>query len=305
MNLTQPITCLGEELDTAKDCFGWLQPSTNLLGDAAALKQRLDEDGYLYLPGYLDRAYVDEARNFLLHQISAMGLLNENAPVENGIARQPWQPTPCHHLVNDNLPLQQLLYDGPMIELYQRLLGNEISHFDFTGMRVMGPGHGTAPHADAVYMNRGSQQLFTSWTPLMEIDLDMGGLLVMPGSHKVDRLEKYFESDVDTYCTNKPNREPQDVHRWIGPVGDGKLTAHPAKLQKSLGLPWLTAERYQPGDVLIFGIRTVHASIDNTTNRIRLSTDSRYQRSNEELDERWIGPDPIGHGENARKGLIC
>lgn len=305
MNLNKTITCLGEALDTAEDCFGWLQSSNELLGDAVALKRRLDDDGYLYLTGYLDKANVDEARQFLLQQINALGLLDDSAPIEKGVARQPWQPTPCHHLVNDNVPLQQLLYDGAMIDLYQRLLGDEISHFDFTWTRVMGPGLGTAPHADAVYMNRGSQQLFTSWTPLMEIDLDVGGLLVMPGSHRVDRLEKYFESDVDTYCTNKPNREPQDVHQWIGPVGDGKLTQQPAKLQKSLGLPWLTAERYQPGDVLIFGIRTVHASIDNTTNRIRLSTDSRYQRSSEVIDERWVGPNPIGHGENARKGLIC
>jgi hypothetical protein len=49
------------------------------------------------------------------------------------------------------------------------------------------------------------------------------------------------------------------------------------------------------GDVLIFGMFTLHGSLTNTSNRFRLSADTRYQRSDEPVDERWIGDNPIAH----------
>jgi hypothetical protein len=45
--------------------------------------------------------------------------------------------------------------------------------------------------------------------------------------------------------------------------------------------------------------------MDNHTNRLRLSTDTRYQLASEPVDERWIGEDPIAHGPEAKKGIIC
>ena len=48
--------------------------------------------------------------------------------------------------------------------------------------------------------------------------------------------------------------------------------------------------------------------LDNHGRRIRISTDSRYQRSDETVDKRWISVDgrpPIRHGEEARQELIC
>jgi hypothetical protein len=50
---------------------------------------------------------------------------------------------------------------------------------------------------------------------------------------------------------------------------------------------------------------TVHASMDNQTNRFRLSSDSRYQLASEAIDERWIGEKPVGHGLAGKRGKIC
>jgi ectoine hydroxylase-related dioxygenase (phytanoyl-CoA dioxygenase family) len=66
----------------------------------------------------------------------------------------------------------------------------------------------------------------------------------------------------------------------------------------------LTAD-YRMGDVLIFSIKTVHASLDNGSDRIRLSSDTRYQRADEPADERWIGERPITHSLAAKRGRIC
>ena len=49
------------------------------------------------------------------------------------------------------------------------------------------------------------------------------------------------------------------------------------------------------GDALLFGMYTMHGSLTNTTNRYRLSCDTRYQLASEPADERWIGAKPKGH----------
>ena len=63
------------------------------------------------------------------------------------------------------------------------------------------------------------------------------------------------------------------------------------------------------GDVLVFTMRTVHAGTDNETPFVRLSTDSRYQRADAPVDERWVvgehGEAPVGHGLGAKVGKIC
>jgi hypothetical protein len=56
---------------------------------------------------------------------------------------------------------------------------------------------------------------------------------------------------------------------------------------------------------LVFSIYSLHASLDNTTDRVRLSSDSRYQPAGEPADERWIGENPIAHGPEAKRGMIC
>ena len=260
------------------------------------MRARLERDGYLYVPDYLDAGLVAEARRVLLEQLDDAQLLDRSADRAEGIAVSPWRSQPCHHLTKSNRPLQLLLYSGRMLQLHERLFAEEVRHFDFTWLRVIGPGHGTAPHCDSVYMGRGTPRLLTSWTPLMEITPDIGGLTLMPGSHKIKSLAEYRAGDVDTVCTNLPPQEPQDVHQWTGPVGDGKLTDNPAKLQQDLGLPWVTSECYRPGDVVVFSISTIHGSLDN---------DSRYQPASEPADERWIGENPIGHGVEFRKEIIC
>ena len=75
-------------------------------------------------------------------------------------------------------------------------------------------------------------------------------------------------------------------------------------LRQKFGGRWLTSE-FEPGDLLTFRIDTIHASIDNTTQRIRLSTDTRYQRSDEPVDERCVGEHTRGHGPDATLGRMC
>ena len=49
----------------------------------------------------------------------------------------------------------------------------------------------------------------------------------------------------------------------------------------------------------------VHASLDNPTDRVRLSSDSRYQPVSQPADERWVGETPTGHSLAGKRGRIC
>jgi len=60
------------------------------------------------------------------------------------------------------------------------------------------------------------------------------------------------------------------------------------------GGKWHTST-FKVGDVLIFGMFTMHGSLNNVTNRFRLSADTRYQLASESVDERWMGEDPMAH----------
>ena len=80
-------------------------------------------------------------------------------------------------------------------------------------------------------------------------------------------------------------------------------------LDEGVGARWLTST-FEMGDVLILSIFTLHASTDNLTGEVRLSSDTRYQLASEPADERWVG-EAASRNVNPhqeimhRKGYIC
>jgi ectoine hydroxylase-related dioxygenase (phytanoyl-CoA dioxygenase family) len=156
-------------------------------------------------------------------------------------------------------------------------------------------------------MGRGTHRLYTSWTPLGDIPRELGGLMILEDSiHRTDRLRKYLERDVDQYCVNRPDAADIASGKKLWQWG-GALAANPVTLRENLGGRWLTTD-YRAGDVLMFSVYTVHASLDNQTNRFRLSSDSRYQLATDPVDERWIslnGQPPIAHSVAGKRGRIC
>ena len=129
------------------------------------------------------------------------------------------------------------------------------------------------------------------WMPYGDISFELGGLMILEGSHKrQDLLKNYVFRDVDTYCKNKPEQMKRaNEDGWTFPAFTGTLSHNPPILRNKFGGRWITSE-FEAGDFLTFGMFTVHASLDNRSeNRLRISSDSRYQRASEPIDERWIG----------------
>jgi hypothetical protein len=299
-----PLRSCKHTLDTSPAAFGELRSSADYLDQPAVLNQRLDEDGYLFIPGFFDRALIQSARADIAARLSAEGALDPAHPALDLIAA-PGKEMPFRgDLALKNPALARVVFGPELDAFYAALFGEPVRHFDHVWFRAICPGQGTPPHCDLVYMSRGTHQLLTCWIPYGEVPLEVGGLMVLEDSHlKSDRLKHYLDVDVDVYCENDPKQvaKVKGTSAWVHP---GWLTYNPVVLQKRLGGRWLTAA-YHPGDFLTFKMNLIHASLDNHSNRIRLSSDTRYQRASQPADERWVGPDPAGHGPRAKRGMIC
>ena len=128
--------------------------------------------------------------------------------------------------------------------------------------------------------------------------------MILENSHRQAGLSHYLQRDVDEYCTNRQDAPAIESGTKTWQDWDGRLSSDPVTLRAKLGGRWLSTN-FQAGDVLTFGMATVHASLDNQSNRFRLSSDSRYQLASEPADPRWTGANPVGHGPAGKIGKIC
>jgi ectoine hydroxylase-related dioxygenase (phytanoyl-CoA dioxygenase family) len=288
-------TSHGHAFDTRPERFGELRDSSGIAGDMAALRERMAEDGYLLLRGYLDREAVLRARAELCERLAGVGLIDRGRPLTEAI----FSGTTAQATGIDRARFAKELRTGPavravchsarMLGFYERFLGGEPLSYRYIWVRNVRKGAATGVHFDWVYMGRGTRNLYTSWTPMGAVPLADGPLAVLEGSHRIEELHgSYGALDVD-----RDDAWKQENHPYKG----GWLTKDVAATQERFGRRWLTAE-FAPGDLLLFGMFTLHCSLDNQSpeNRIRLSVDSRYQLASEPTDERWVGEEPFGHG---------
>lgn len=303
--LTSPaLTSLGLALDTSEEAFGFLRSSEHLLGDIDALHERLEEDGYLFIRNFLPKDLIRTARLSILQRLADAGHLDPQAPREDGVINRDHAPGFTPSLANPNPDVERVVFGPELLGFYTRLLGGPVRHFDYIWARSVARGHGTASHCDLVYMGRGTHRLLTCWVPYGEVPVEQSPLMILEGSHKQsDRIKNYLEVDVDAYCENRPE-EVQKVKVEGGWSHPGWLSQNSVSLREKFGGRWLTAH-FQPGDFLTFPMHLVHASLDNATDRVRLSTDTRYQLASEPIDERWIGANPALHGKAGKRGRIC
>ena len=232
--------------------LGLLRASS--LDDPVELRRHLAEDGYLYLPGVLGRERVLAARMAMLRRVQAaaphllLGPL-ENARMDPGADRSGWDdawgvqnvlvgneevhsPASAYCIGRRHadsccrVQVDDVLFRGPMIDVYEKIFGEAVSHLDYRWLRVKRPADPgalpdvTPPHCDLVYMGRGSLDLLTSWTCFSDVGYDMGGLVLLEGSHRAGMrgaaaladdelasvtepeltLGRYVTSDVDSHC---------------------------------------------------------------------------------------------------------
>ena len=292
------LTSHGHEFDTSATKFGELRRSDGVLADTAELRRRMEEDGYLYLPGLLDGDVVLNARRELLEKLRDVGEIDPQQPLMEAIHsgasnRKDYGVQKFAKELRTGRAVRELCQRGRIMAFFDRFLHGTARCFDYLWMRTVAPGRATGCHYDVVYMGMGTHSLYSTWIPVGDVPLRDSGLFILEGSHRFEELKRtYGAMDVDRDRDNNP-------------YGGGWFSNNPREVQERFGGRWLTND-FQVGDALIFGMFTMHCSSDNQSERVRLSTDSRYQLVSEPADGRWVGEDPPMHDVEKQKtrGLL-
>ncbi len=251
-----------------------LRDANALLGNWAGVKQRMDEDGYLWFRGLIDPAAVATARRTILEHLSGQNVLVPNTPILEGVMARGSQAMNmmgragiAHHA-----DVMAVVESAALYDFFSGYFGEPATTFPYKWLRAVGNEKFTGAHYDVVYMGRGSPRLHTAWIPMGDVPVDQGALAVCVGSHHLDGFrplrESYGRTDVDRDGT------------------DGWFTSDPTEVTQKFGGRWCTAD-FRAGDVMIFGMYTLHASTTNTTDRYRLSCDVRFQPASDPMDPRW------------------
>ena len=233
-----------------------------------ALRRRLAEDGYLFLPALLPAEAIAGVHAEFAGTLRAAGWLDAGAGdrpgpefgVDGGrvaagereVVRQLYRGEAFHALGHHPSlrALMEAVLDSEDVLVHPR-----------PGCRVVFPpspsplSTPTPAHQDHLGM-QGSIQTYTAWMPLAECGREMGPLAVAEGSH---------------HGGLRPYR-PQPGSRVAGCDQD------------ELEGTWTSAD-FAPGDVLVFTSLTVHRALVNRSASLRLSADCRFQRSTDPVCE--------------------
>jgi hypothetical protein len=251
------------------------EDATPLLEKPDELRAQANRDGYLFFRGLLPADDILNVRRQLLQILDDSGWIRRDADLMEGLVDpvgaaglEDWGGTGVNqaaYLATQKLEaFHRLAHHPQLIHVYEQLFGKAVLPHPRNIARLMVPTTRLAPtpmHQDFIHI-QGTRNVWTCWIPLGDIPRALGGLSVLQRSHDLGVLGV------------------------TAAAGAGGLEA----ILCNVNLPWVEHD-YQVGDVLTFNSCTVHKALPNQTpERIRVSTDFRYQPADEDLEEKSLQP---------------
>lgn len=287
--LEQPLVSNGFTLSGAPERLGRLAP-TDPRRPRSELWDQFQAQGYLWLKGLLDRRAVLDFRRRYFAALQDTGLLAPGAePVEGLYAGGGEHRELVHKITLD--AVRWAAYESfclaPSIwGFYEQFLQGPVYLHKRKMLRHTKPGSPscTGAHYDLTYLRGGTDRVCTSWIPIGDIPVEMGGLVYLEGSDAVGRrLEAQF-----TACNRHLPPEERISAYNKNMTETGWLTKDLPSLADRIDARWLVAD-YEAGDMVVHSAYMIHAATQNIdpAGRMRLSTDIRYQRLSEAIDARW------------------
>ena len=279
----------GYNLDMSPQRLGWLTPSDPGL-PAAQLREIYRAQGYLWLKQILPRHKVMDFRRRYFTAFLGSGLLREGSdPIEGIYSGGPEDRAAhqkCLMTVVRTAAYESFCLMDEIWMFYERFLEGAPYLHKRKITRHSRPldKNCTGAHYDLVYLRGGTSNLCTSWIPLGDTPVALGGLVYLEGS---DAWGRQQETDYQAKTASlSPEERVSAYNRYMD--NGGWLTRDLASLAERLDARWLIAD-YEAGDMVVHSPYMVHASTVNLASdgRMRLSTDIRYQRVQDEIDARW------------------
>ncbi len=219
---------------------------------AHRLKDEMKTYGYALIRGVLVPSTLQPLLAQVTEIVEAAGWL-EGGPLERSARAQAACSVddPQYKAVYDEIfrlpALHALLHAAPLARLMQMLTGPELLVHPVPVARLIFPQHAPGiigAHQDHTAVG-GAPESFTAWLPLHDCPAEQGALRILEGSHR-------FGLRPASADTGYVPAEAQQGGAWAG----GEI---------------------QCGDVLLFHSLTVHEAAPNTSTRLRISLDCRFQ----------------------------
>jgi ectoine hydroxylase-related dioxygenase (phytanoyl-CoA dioxygenase family) len=242
--------------------------------DAEELRAIMERQGYLFFRRLVPVDEVMAVRRAVLEQCEQAGWLDSAYDLQEAVVAAGMQPTTEgkseYMAVYRKVLKLPVFHDFPnqpaLLAVARLLLGDEvlvhprrIGRLTFANNTVAT----TPPHQDYYYI-RGSVHTYSCWAPLGDCPISLGGLAVWPGSQHRGFLD-------------------HSVH-FPGAIGGCGVPVDPADAV------WHTTD-YGAGDAVFFHSYTIHKALPNLSgNRLRVSTDNRYQRREDPIDAAALLP---------------
>ena len=236
--------------------IGKLQTANHLLNDFDKLSALYLEEGYLFFRNVLNEPAVLRAKQEFVRVLQQQGVAKADE------SEAIWTGAGLDQIDDDALyaldGYQELLDLDSTRRFVEGIFAEPVFMYRNVDIRFALPNdekHLTPSHQDHFFI-RQTERFRTVWIPLTPIERKVGGLAVAARSHHRGLLEHVEHETAYSYIFR--GRKQRGV-----PL-------------ESIGQTWLTAD-YRPGDMLVFHSLMIHRALPNTSDRIRLSLDTRYQ----------------------------
>ena len=252
-----------------------LRVSNDAMNDPTELRRRIADEGYLFFKQLQDPDRLRKLRRKMMTTIQEVDWIVAGTDPMDGIADISMRYTEGDNEYSagyaEVYKLEAFHCSGHWPEvtsMVEKIMGRPIMPHPHMIARIWFPQyteHTTPMHQDFVHF-QGNYETLTCWAPVGGCPIELGGLAVIPGSHKVERvLDHHFSLGAGGLAVDT------DEHEEIEP-------------------DWHSTN-YEIGDTLIFPALTIHQALPNyTDDQLRLSLDNRYQAIGDPVAEHMLEP---------------
>jgi ectoine hydroxylase-related dioxygenase (phytanoyl-CoA dioxygenase family) len=284
----QPLTSNGTPLDLSPKRLGRLQASSATT-PIPEFREQFKAQGYIWLKHFFDRKDILEFREKFFSTFKDIGLLADGSkPVDGIYSGKDINPSLANRVLMEfvrTAAYESFCLHPKLWQFYDAFLEGPSYLHKRKIVRYTTPrnSRSTGAHYDLIYLRSGTEKVCSSWIPLGDIPVEMGGLVYLEGS---DALGRKMEGDFSEL--NKDLTRSEQISAYNKNMGQGWLTKDLRTLAEKADGRWLIAD-YEAGDMVVHSSYMIHAATDNMDEhgRMRLSTDIRYQNVRDEIDARW------------------
>ncbi len=253
-----------------------LRISNDAMDDPVALQGRMSDEGYLFFRRLQNPDKLRHLRREMMTTIQEAGWLVADSDPMDGIADVTTQCTEGDNEYSAGYgevyrleAFHRSAHWPEVTGMIEKIMGRPIMPHPHVVARIWFPqytAHTTPTHQDFVHF-QGNFQTLSCWAPVGDCPLELGGLAVIPGSHKVNRvLDHHFS------------------------LGAGSLVVDPEAHADEISPAWHSTD-YEIGDTLIFPALTIHKALPNyTKDKLRLSIDNRYHAIGDPVSDHMLEP---------------